>query len=473
MESSTSSIVTTLGAGSGIDMAALASDLSEAQFAVRRDRLAAQSEALEQKVSLASELKNQISQLASALGDRVRTGDLAPTPSISNPSVATVSRAVATRPAGDYTLEVSQLATAQTLAGPAYADPSGVVGAGTLTLRFGTVAGGTFSEDTARPAVDVTIGSGATLADIAGAINAADAGVTAYVVNSAAGARLVLKGEEGAANGFVLEATETPGEEGLAALAWEPVSGDPARLLAEAGDAFFELDGIAMQSSSNDVGDVAPGLSLTLTGTNAGSPATIRFSDPAEAITTVMQDLKGALNEIIESLKQATDPLSGELARDDGARALKQELSRLGSTVIMPLADPGEPRTLADLGLALQRDGTFRIDADRLAATLERDPEAAAAMFTNGLHGVYATIDKISRNASLSGNPGSLAGSITRYTDQIAKIDEQSAKIAEQQEALRARLARQFSAADVKIGAFQSTLSFLEAQIALWNRNDN
>lgn len=454
-------------------MAALASSLAEAQYATRLEQLSAKSEALDAKISTASSLKNQITQLASALGERVRTGDLAPVPSISNASVASVARSTASSPAGDYSLEIFSLASAQTLAGPAYAASTSAVGSGTLTLRFGAVSSGSFTADAGRDAVEIEIPSGATLADVARSINAAGAGVTAYVANGADGARLVLKGEEGAANGFVLEASETPGDEGLAALAWEPVSGDPAQLLVTSADAQFELDGIAMTSASNKAGEVAPGISLTLTGTNAGNPATIQFSDSADAIATLMEDLTSALNEIVAALNEATDPQTGDLARDDGARALGRQLSSLGSTVIMPNAADGEPRTLAELGLAIGRDGTFSFNESTLQSAMARDPEAVAAMFTNGLYGVYSTIDKISRNASTTGSPGSLAGSVSRYTTQQSQVSEQNTKVADQQEALRARLTTQFTAADTRINAFQSTLSFLEAQIAQWNKSDN
>jgi len=468
--SAASSIISALGAGSGVNMAALAGDLATAQFATRIDQLAARSETLEARLSSASMLKNQILQLASALGERVRTGDLAPTPNISNASVATVSRAAGSKPAGNYTLEVFSLASAQTLMGPAYAGSTSVVGAGTLTLRFGAVSGGAFTADTGRDAVDIVIPSGATLAQVADAINVSGAGVTAYVANSADGARLVLKGAEGANNGFVLEAS---GEEDLAALAWEPAGGNPAQLLAQAANAQFAIDGVAMTSASNKVGNVVPGISLTLTGVNAGSPARIGYNDATAAITSAMQDLTSALNEIVSALNAATDPQSGDLARDDGARSLRRQLSRLGSAVIMPNVAEGAPRTLAELGLAIGRDGSFSFDGAKLQAAMSRDAEGVAAMFTNGLYGVYATIDKIARDASSTGNPGSLGGSVNRYMSQKSQITEQSAKIAEQQEALRARLAKQLTAADVAIGSSKSTLSFLQAQVALWNKDNN
>ena len=57
----------------------------------------------------------------------------------------------------------------------------------------------------------------------------------------------------------------------------------------------------------------------------------------------------------------------------------------------------GDPATLADLGLATNRDGTFRLDTARLTATQKAAPEGVAAMFTTGLFGVYASFDKLGR----------------------------------------------------------------------------
>jgi flagellar hook-associated protein 2 len=467
--STSSSIISALGAGSGVDMAALAANLATAQFQDRLNRISTQQEALQSKISTASTLKSQISQLASALGDRVRAGDLSPAPMISNSSVATVTNSLATRPAGNYSLEVFSLATAQTLASPSYASKTSTVGSGTLTLRFGTATSGGFTEDTSHAAVDITIPAGATLQDVAAKINSSGAGVTAYIAQASDGAKLVIKGKDGTANGFVIDAAETAGDEGLAALAWNPSAGDSSRLLTTAGNAEYALDGISMTSPSNNLGQIAPALSVTLTGTNAGNPAQITFNDPSSAITTAMQDLTTALNEIMTSLNTATNPKGGDLARDDGARALQRQLVGLASMIIMPNASSTSVKTLSDLGLSIQRDGTFSLDTSRLQASLTRDPTGAAAMFTNGLYGVYATINKIASKATSVGVPGSLAGSVDSYTKKLSQISEENTKIAEQQEALRARLATQFSSADTRISSYKSTLSFLQAQVAAWN----
>jgi flagellar hook-associated protein 2 len=470
-DSSVTSIVATLGGGSGIDMAALATNLATAQFQLRNNRLAAQSDKLDKQISAASSLKNTLSLLASALGDRVRSGDLAVKPQVANSSVAIATSPPGTSGTGSYSLEVTSLAATQTLTSPAFADSTTtVIGAGSLTFRFGVTSGSSFTEDTSHAAVTVDIASGSTLSDIAGAINARNAGVSAYVAQTAQGAQLVLKGPEGAENGFVVDATETVGEEGLAALAWNPTSGgDPARLLATSADAQFKLDGLAMTSASNSAGTVAPGLSLTLTGTNAGAPTQIGFSSPVSNITAAMQDLVSALNEVTGDLNAATDPNTGDLASDPGARKLKRMISGLSGEAVMPNAPAGSPKSLSDLGLAIQRDGTFRLDGARLQATLERDPAGAAAMFTTGLYGVYATLDKVARAASASSDPGSLAGSIARYQGKSKDVSEETAKLTAQQEALRASMLARFAKADTRIGQSKSTLSFLQSQIAAWN----
>jgi len=468
--SATSSIIATLGVGSGIDFAAMATNLAQAQFAARTDRLTNQAETLERQISAASALKSSILQLAASVGDRVRGGDLSTQPTIANASVAAVSRGTASNTAS-YTLEVTTLAAAQTLTTPPYAAATSPTGSGTLTLRFGTVAGAGFTPDPAQAAVDITVPSGATLADVAGLINGANAGVTAYVANGANGAQLVLKGKEGAVNGFVLEAAETVGEEGLAALAWTPAAA-PERLLASAGNAAYKLDGVAMTATSNTINDAAPGLNLKLTGTNPGAPTTIRFSDPAAAASTFMNDLVGALNELAGQLKAQTDPLSGDLARDSGARALRRALSQLAGSTVMPGAAAGEPKTLADLGLATNRDGTFRLDSARLSATLAASPEGAAAMFTTGLFGVFATFDKLSRRLTAPGDPGTLAGSLSRLSKQQRSLGDEASKLAEAQEKLRSRLTTQFAGVDSRVAASKSTLSFLQNQIDAWNAGD-
>ncbi len=475
MDNAGSSIISALGAGSGVNFTQLAQDIAAASFAAQRDSVTARKTALEAQISAAGQLRGAITELASALGDRVRTGDLSPRPELTNPAVARVTVPAGLSPRGTFSLEVTQLAASQTLVARPFASGDALVGEGTLTLRFGTVSGASFTADSARAGIDIAVTADDTLTTLANKSNQASGGaVQAYVANGAAGAQLVMKGQEGAANGFVLEAAgaggaAAPGD--LSYLGWEPAS-DAGELKSGASDAAFTLDTVAMTSPTNRVAGLPGGFVLNLTGTNTGAPTSLTFANSTEAVSNVMADFVTALNDIVGQLNQLAAPLGGALGNDAGARELRRDLAGLSARVVMPNAADGEPRTLADLGLALNRDGTFQLDNARLTRTLEATPDAVAAMFTTGISGVFATMDRFARENSLVTDPGTLGGSLRRFERQVATSDERLERIAEQQESLRERLTRQFTASERRVAASQSTLDFLRQQVDIWSNSD-
>jgi flagellar hook-associated protein 2 len=472
METSGSSIISALGAGSGVDFIKLADDIAAASFAAQRDRLAARKTALEAQISAAAQLRGAVTGLASALGERIRNGDLAPRGELANPAVARVSVPPGLSPRGTFSLEVTRLAQGQTLVSRTLASGTTPVGAGTLTLRFGTAGDTGFTPDTARAPIDIAVTADDTLATLATKINQASGGaVQAYVATGTGGAQLVMKGEEGVANGFVLEAAGPATAGSLGYLAWSPAT-DAGERKTTARDAAFVLDTVAMTSPTNRVSGLPGGFALNLTATNIGAPTTLSFASNTDAVAGVMGDFVAALNDIAQQLGDLAAPLGGELGSDPGARELRRDLAGLAGRIVMPGATGDEPRTLGDLGLALNRDGTFRLDTERLNRAVETAPDAVAAMFTLGVSGVFATMDRFARENSLVTDPGSLGGSLRRYEAQLAASDERLALIAEEQSALRERLTRQFTASERRVAASQSTLAFLRQQVDIWSNSD-
>jgi flagellar hook-associated protein 2 len=481
METSGSSIISALGAGSGVDFIQLAGDISDASFAVQRQSVTSRRERLEAQISAAAQLRGSITSLASALGDRIRNGDLAPRAEIGNPAVARVTVPAGLAPRGNFDLEVRQLAEGQTLVSKSYASADALAGAGTLTVRFGTVDGASFTGDAARAPLDIEVTAEDTLATVAGKITQAGGGaITAYVAEGPNGAQLVLKGADGAASGFVLEAAGAGGGSGsgsggvagdLAYLGWEPAS-DAGELRGTAQDAVYLLDTVERTSPTNRVTGLPGGFGLTLTGTNTGAPTNLAFTSNTEAMSGVMNDFVAAMNDIASQLATLAAPIGGELGNDPGARELRRDLAGLAGRIVMPNAADGAPRTLGDLGLAITREGTFRLDTARLNQALDNNPDAVAAMFTIGASGVFATVDRFARENSLVTDPGSLGGSLRRFETQLASADERLTAIADQQEGLRERLTKQFVASERRVAASQSTLNFLRAQVAAWSSDD-
>lgn len=477
METAGSSIISALGAGSGIDFIALADNISTASFGFQRQTVEARRESLVARISAAGQLRGSVTTLASALGDRIRNGDLAPRGDLANSAVARVSVPAGLSPTGNFALEVTQLAQGQTLVSRGLASRDALVGEGTLNIRFGTVAGASFTADAARDPLAITVTADDTLTTLAAKITRDSGGtVNAYVAQGSGGAQLVLKGAEGAASGFVLEPVSAsgapvavPGD--LSYLAWNPAS-DAGELRAGAQDAAFLLDTVALTSPTNRVTGLPGGFTLDLTATNNGAPTTLTFASNIAAISGVMGDFVAALNDIVAQVNELAAPVGGQLGNDPGARELRRDLAALAGQVVMPGATDGQPRTLADLGLSLNRDGTFRLDTARLNRALDSSPDAVAAMFTTGVSGVFATVDRFARANSLVSDPGSLGGSVRRYEAQLASSDARLAKIAEQQESLRERLTRGLVASERRVAASQSTLNFLRLQFAPRNENN-
>ena len=473
-----SALATALGGGTGIDMTALAGNLATAQFAGRLARIDNQTTRLTTQISQATQLKSDLLTLASSVGTAVRTGALSAQPTVANSAVASATLPPGSAGvSGSYSLEVLALASPQVLNSQAFAASTTPTGSGSLTINFGTIAGTAFTADTAHAPVTVAIAAGATLADVASAINGSGAGITAYVATSGDGAHLVLKGQQGAANGFTLSATETPGDPGLSKLAFDPASaaaaiaaGTPtAKVAAGASDAHYKLDGVDRTATSNSVASAAPGLSLSLTGTNIAAPTQVTFSDPTTQIASSMQELTNALNTLAGEMNADLDPAAGALSADTGTRTLRRQLAALAGTKIMPNAAPGAPSTLSDLGLAVNKDGTFKLDGARLNATIAANPQGVAAMFTTGLYGVYGTLDSMSRGLADAGNPGSLAGSITRYTALQTRLGTDRTTLATRQDALRTRLVTQFAHSNSIVANSKSTLTSLQNQATAWS----
>jgi flagellar hook-associated protein 2 len=468
-----SALLTSIGGGTGLDMTNLATQIAAAEYASQNASLTSQLSKVAVQISQASQLKSDLLSLSSSLGTLVEGTNLLPQPTIANSAVAS-----ATLPSGSagspssYSLEVTKLAAPQVVTTGNLPASSKMKG-GTLTFDFGTISNGALSPS--GTSKSITIADGATMAQVATAINSASMGVTAYVATNANGQQLVIKGSEGAAKGFTItgsdSASASASNTSLTALAYDPAATNgQATLIASASDAAYKLDGISRTSASNTIDYAAPGLSLKLTGTNTGSPTTITYSDPSSSLKSTMSNLVTALNSIITEVNTDTNASSGNLYSDSAAKATKRAFSALPNTVIMPNAATGEPKTLADLGVKITKDGSLTLDSAKLSAALASNPSAVAAMFTSGINGIYSTVFNTVNTLTTSTNSGSLAGSITQYTDLQTRLTTKQSKLTDLQTQLRTRLVNQYAAANSSVANSNSTLTYLKNQVAAWNK---
>ncbi|OQW41431.1 MAG: hypothetical protein A4S12_08600 [Proteobacteria bacterium SG_bin5] len=470
--SSTSQILSSLGAGSGIDYAALVSGLVDAQFAAKNQQLTAKSDALTAQISSTGNLKSVIGQFAGSLKSLTKGGTLATQPSSANANVVRASALPFARLAGfSAQVEVRAVASAQASASPLIADRAAPLGTGTLTLTLGTAttANGAMTGFTANAgATPVTITIDATnnsLDGIAKAINAANAGVTANVVPDGNGFRLALKGRTGETQAFQLSSTDA----GLDQLAVGV--GSPATLGTAARDAEVVVDGLAFKRSTNTISDLIAGVRLDLVSAAPGSPVTLGNTPPTSALRQAVLDFVDTYNQVIGQIREQTDPQTGPLKADYAARDLQRALGALTQVPLWTSSTTGAPTTLAEIGVATNRDGTLTVKTEQLDRALRDQPQAVEAMFQDGATstrgGLAAASQAIADRATST--VGGLGASQARYTASKTTLDKQQQKARDEAETMRTRLTRQFAGTDARISAYRSAQSFLSQQIDAWN----
>lgn len=386
------SVAGALGIGSGIDTQRLVADLAAAQRAPRDAAIAQRSERNQARISALSQVRSGLDGLTRALSSLARSGALGPQPRSSDAAAIglTIAPGAAVQPF-TRTVEVSRLASAQTLSSRRYASASEPVGFGTLTIELGTAttsAGAItgFAADAARPAKTITIDAGKdSLAGVRDAINAAGAGLSASIVNDGDGVRLQVRGESGAANAFRITAATAPGSpaaDGLSDLSFAP-GASTMQLSTTAVNAALVVDGLAVERSTNLISDLVDGYTVELKRAGVGTPVTLSADRDPFQLADVAQSFVDAFNEVQALVAEAgrgrtATSEAGPLFGQSAIRSLSDQLAQLTSR---PLATGAGSVTLAEIGVRTERNGTLSIDRATLDAAIARDPTMFEKLF--------------------------------------------------------------------------------------------
>ncbi|WP_194712828.1 flagellar filament capping protein FliD [Noviherbaspirillum soli] len=316
------------------------------------------------------------------------------------PSDAAVMTASATASAtpGTYSIEVSKLAQAQKLATAGQASTTAAIGSGTLTFEFGTsIASSTDANGIVLPGKFVPNGNGGktitidptsnSLAGIRDAINKADIGVSATIVNDGGTApnRLVLTSSStGEASSMKISVS---GDSNLQALlTHDPANASTDRMTqtVKAQNAEFAVDGLAVSKASNHITDLIEGVTLDLTKTNAGSPAKLAIAQDTGAVVASVTKFVTAFNAINKTLTDATGynattKTAGLLNGDSTIRGMQSQLRGVLASAVA--GGYGKFDKLSDIGVAMQKDGTLALDTAKLNKVLGTNFNDVAGLF--------------------------------------------------------------------------------------------
>jgi len=441
--------ISSLGIGSGLDLNSLVDRLLAAEREPREQRLDRREVNLQAQISAFGTLRGGLSQVEAALGRLARIED-GRTATSSNSSSVRVTATPQADP-GRYTVQVEQLATAESRATDPFADPDAALGAGTLSLRVG-----------AGDAVQIAIVSGSdSLRGVRDAINAAKAGVQASIVNDGSGARLVLTANKtGAENTITLTVNPDDGGPGTLAQLDSLNSNEAA---TGARDAVLTINGLPITSASNELENVIDGLTLDLRATTeAGSPVTVNVTEDRGAVREAVKAFVEAYNAVVDQTNQLTrfNPETREAALLVGDGTVRSIRSRLSAGLNQPGGPAGAAfNNLVSLGVRTGENGKLSLDEGALNRAMDRDLGSTVGVLNDVGAGMRDTVQAFTDTGGLLEIRSE--GLRTRVRD----INTQRERLEDRMVQMEARLVRQFGNLDALVGQLQNTSAFLDQQL--------
>ncbi|WGK60649.1 flagellar filament capping protein FliD [Halopseudomonas sp. SMJS2] len=473
------------GIGSGMDVNGMVKALLNAEAAPKTAQLDRLEKSTTSKVSALGQFRSALSTFQDALG-KLNDASLFEKRSATSSAAGIVSITADSKAvAGNYNVQVFNLAQTSKVALAGFDNASDALGTGTLTINVGDES------------LDIDVGEGNnSLTGIRDAINAAgkEMGLSATIVNDPSGeggARLVLSSTaSGTDNDISVTVSDATGE--LGALAFAPPSGTDAdfqptpvdadnpraaRVISYSRDANFAIDGINLSSASNTVEDAIEGVTLTLKAAQSqealDNAETVNLGVAVDqaGVKKSITEFVDAYNKMLDSVNALTnvtpiadgdsEPLTAALVGDSSVRSFMNAMrSELGS----PASGEGI-RILADLGISTERDGKLKLDNDKLDKALDNNLEQVSSFFT-GEQGLMGRLEERVKPFTESG--GILDNRTKALQNTLTGpggVDDQRETLAMRLSKMETRLFAQFNAMDALISQMNSTSSFLTAQL--------
>lgn len=404
--------------------------------------LTTQQQALSSLLSTFAQLQGDVQSIAAAVQGSVSA-------SVSDSSLLSATTSSGAQ-LGTYTVtvdDVGSAATAMSQAGsPPVTDPTSanISPSTTFTLDVGG------KTTTIAP-------TGTSLDDLATAINNADAGVQATVVN--------VGGSSGADYRLSL-ASATKGQNTIDL--YDSGNNDLTTPMAQGSSVLYKVNGGTTDITSNtDQITLAPGLTVNLLSQDPSTPVTITVSSNQNSLSSALSsfatDYNAAQTALAAQVGQNAGPLQGQ--------SIIYSLKSMLSSLVQYGSGPANVRTLNSLGLQVDQTGTMSFDGSTFGALSASD----VSQFLGGTtSGGFLQLANNSLNSVTNSTTGSLETTINNTESQItteqSHLADETARVTTMQNSLMTQL----STADAAIASLQSqTTYFTDLFQAEYGNNTN
>jgi len=461
-------VISALGAGSGMDVKALANSLVEVERAPKKSILDKKIKDAQNGISGYAAIKFVLSSLKTALTDlKDQSSFNTQSPRNSQPNAIAIT-ASGTAASGTHNITVTKLATAQKRISDGFANNNASLNNGAsfdLTL---SVNGGSAETITVPSTNDTPRG-------IVAAINASGKGIKAQLINTGEASnpyKIVLTGATGASQDFTLTSDLST------------VNFDTS--IQNSSNGLVNIDGVSLQPSSNTMSGVVPGMTLDFLTPTVGS-ASFEVARDKSSIQAKLEALVTAYNDASTVLASVADPKSTDpgygasLVGNSTVNTVKAQLRALITTDSN--SPSGGMSNLRDIGVNIDRYGKMSLDKGLLDKALTSNFEDVVTLMTNNQENLStfsptkagAAGESVKKLAAMIASTGTLTAQSANLTKQITGYNDELSKLEIRMTALLTRYNKQFGAMENIVGQSKSTRSGLtstfDGMMATYTKN--
>ncbi|ASV55935.1 Flagellar hook-associated protein FliD [Lelliottia jeotgali] len=461
--------VSTLGIGSGLKLGDILDSLTTAEKA-RLTPITKQQTSYTAKLSAYGTLNSALSAFQTA-NTALNKADLFSSTTTASSSSAFSATTAGGAIAGKYSISVSQLAQAQTLT-TRNTQPDNKTAIATADSKITIQQGG----DKKPVTIDISAAN-SSLTGIRDAINKAEAGVTASVINVGNGEyRLsITSADTGADNAMTLTVS---GDTALQSfMGYNGTSTDASNGMLEsvtAQNAKLKVNNVDIENSSNTISDALEGITLNLSDTTSGNQTLTITKDTSKAETALkawvdayntLQDSFASLTKYtaVDAGTDAQDTSNGALIGDSTLRTIQTQLkgmlsSSAGGTTI---------KTLSQIGITTDpKTGKLELDSDKMKTALTNNAAGVKDLVVGDGKTTGITTTMGSNLTSWLSSKGIIQAAKDGVSKTLNNLTEQYNSTSDRIDALVAQYKAQFTQLDVMMSKLNTTSDYLTQQFA-------
>lgn len=464
--------ISSLGAGTSLDLNTLYDNLQTAEQ-TKLTPITTQQSSYKAKLTAWGVVQTALTKLQTASDALKNTSAIAQS-KVSSTNTAFSASLASSAAAGSYSVEVTQLAAAQSLLSPKVNSKDTDLGDSSMSSRTITI-----TQPGQKNPLTVTLASDKTsLADVRDAINAKQGSVSASIIKADDNSYYLslTSRDSGTSN----EMTITTDDAELAKyISYDP--GNATNVMSEqvpAADAKVNINGIEIIRSSNTITDAPEGVTLNLIKTNKGSPETLSVVKDNQPMTDAIQAFVDAYNSLQTTISNQTkytkvdqgstsqNSSNGDLLGDGTLRNIQTRLR----SMVSASQGSGSLATLSQLGITQDITGKLTVDSTKLNKALnEKSADVVAFLSGDGKTTGFAT-QTSSLLKDMLGTDGSVQNATAGINKTLKKLSDEYDRVNAQITATMARYKTQFTSLSQLVSKMDQTGSYLTQQFNTMNR---